>query len=125
MAEMVPLKNRLREAMQDKNMKAVELMEKTGVPKSAISFYLSGKSKPKADRLYIIAQALDVCEAWLLGYDVPKFRTDEQKKNDQLAELIVKMRSNNTYFNLVAKLADMEDERLDLIDKLVDGLTNK
>lgn len=125
MAEMVPLKTRLREAMQDKNMKAVELMEKTGVPKSAISFYLAGKSKPKADRLYIIAQALDVCEAWLLGYDVPKFRTDEQKKNDQLAELIVKMRSNNTYFNLAAKLAELDDGRLELIDKLVDGLTNK
>jgi transcriptional regulator with XRE-family HTH domain len=125
MVEMVPLMYRLREAMQNKNMKAVELMEKTGVPKSAISVYLSGKSKPKADRLYIIAKALDVSEAWLLGYDVPKFRTDEQKKNDQLAELIVKMRSNNTYFNLVAKLASVDDGRLELIDKLVDGFTNK
>jgi repressor LexA len=61
------IKDRLRHALDMNNMKAVELSEKTGVPKGAISYYLSGKSKPKADRLYTIAKALDVSEAWLLG----------------------------------------------------------
>ena len=125
MAEMVPLQVRLREALQLRNMKAVDLEEKAGVPRSAISFYLAGKTKPKADRLHIIAQALDVSEIWLLGYDVPMNKTEDQKKNDQLAELIVKMRKSQKLFDVVAKLSEVDEDRLDLIDRLIDGLTNK
>ena len=125
MAEMVPLQVRLREALQLRNMKAVDLEEKAGVPRSAISFYLAGKTKPKANRLHIIAQALDVSEIWLLGYDVPMNKTEDQKKNDQLAELIVKMRKSQKLFDVVAKLSEVDEDRLDLIDRLIDGLTNK
>lgn len=32
---------------------------------------MSGYAKPKQDRIYLIAKALHVDEAWLIGYDVP------------------------------------------------------
>lgn len=117
------LKDRLRLALDKRNMRAVDLMEKAGVPKSAISFYLSGKSKPKADRLYKIAQALNVSEAWLLGYEVPMDRSEESKKTDKLAELVLKMKNEDKFFQTVASMAALSDEQLDLIDKLVSGLT--
>ena len=41
---------RLREAMNHRGIRAVDLSEKTGIPKGAISYYMSGKSRPKADR---------------------------------------------------------------------------
>ena len=116
------LKDRLRQALEMRGVKAVELSEKTGVPQGAISYYLAGKSQPKADRLYIIAKALDVSEVWLLGYNVPAHRTDEQKKNDHLAEMVVKMRANDKFYDLAVKLSALSDEQLDLIDKLVSGL---
>jgi transcriptional regulator with XRE-family HTH domain len=43
----------------------------TKIPKSAISQYVSGAFEPKQDRIYLIAKALNISEAWLLGYDVP------------------------------------------------------
>ena len=49
----------------------MELCEKTGIPKSAMSQYRSGSFKPKADRIYLLSKALNVSEAWLMGYDVP------------------------------------------------------
>lgn len=64
------LKERLQEALIIREMRAADLCERTGIPKGAISYYLSGKSQPKADRLHLIAKALDVSEAWLLGFDV-------------------------------------------------------
>ena len=80
----VSLAQRLRCALEDANMKAVELSERTGIPKSMISYYLNGKTKPKGERLYIIAKELGVNEAWLLGYDVSRNETTEQNiKNDQ------------------------------------------
>ena len=113
------LRDRLSEALARKGWKAVDLVEKTGVPKGAISYYLAGKSKPKTDRLYIIAQALDVSEAWLLGYDVPMGRTDDQKKNDQLAKLIVRLRSDEGFYNTVVTLAGLDDAQYKSIEQLV------
>lgn len=65
------IKNRIRRAMSDQGMTAVELSTKTKIPKSSISQYLSGYAKPKQDRIYLLASALNVSEAWLMGYDVP------------------------------------------------------
>lgn len=105
------LKNRLTEALDIRGMKASELCEKTGIPKGAISYYKAGKSQPKADRLYSISVALNVSEAWLLGYDVPMERTAEQKKNDQLAGLIVRMRSDTDFFEAVSALAKIPTDK--------------
>ena len=63
-------KNRLNTAMSIRNMKQVDLVEKTGLGKSAISQYCSGVYEPKQRALYKLAKALDVSEAWLMGYDV-------------------------------------------------------
>jgi transcriptional regulator with XRE-family HTH domain len=117
------LKDRLKEVLDKKGLRAVDLMEMTGVPKSAISFYLAGKSKPKADRIYTIARALDISEAWLLGYDVPMARSLESKKNDVLSKLVVRLRNDDKLYNLVVALAEADADKLDLIDKLVSSLT--
>lgn len=61
---------RLKKAMSDKQMKQVDLCNKTGIDKALISNYLSGKYKAKQDKLHKLAIALDVSEGWLMGYDV-------------------------------------------------------
>lgn len=117
------LKDRLKEVLDKKGLRAVDLMDMTGVPKSAISFYMAGKSKPKADRIYTIARALDISEAWLLGYDVPMARSLESKKNDVLSKLVVRLRNDDKLYNLVVALAEADADKLDLIDKLVSSIT--
>lgn len=113
---------RLQEAMTLRGMRAVDLSEKTDIPKGAISYYTSGKSRPKADRLYTLARALDVSEAWLLGYDVPMARTNNQKKNDQLAKLIVRLRTDENFYNTVMALADLSESKYRGIEQLVAAL---
>ena len=68
--------NRLNTAMRIRNMKATELSEKTGISKSSLSEYINGKYEAKQDGVYLLAKALDVSEAWLMGLDVPMERTD-------------------------------------------------
>ena len=68
---------RIAAALSIRNMRQSELCELTKIPKSAISQYVSGAFEPKQDRIYIISKALDVSEAWLMGYDVPM----EREKN--------------------------------------------
>lgn len=62
---------RIKRALLIKGMKQSELCQNTKIPKSAISQYISGAFEPKQDRIYLIAKALNVSEAWLMGFDVP------------------------------------------------------
>ena len=62
--------NRLNTAMRIRNIKASELSEKTGISKSSLSEYMNGKYEAKQDGVYLLAKALNVNEAWLMGLDV-------------------------------------------------------
>ena len=68
---------RIATALAIRNMKQSELCERTKIPKSAISQYISGAFEPKQDRIYLIARELNVSEAWLMGYDVPMERQEK------------------------------------------------
>lgn len=69
--------NRLTYALAIRNMKPIELSEKTKIDKSKISSYMSGRYKAKTDGLKTIADVLNVSPVWLMGYDVPM----EKEKN--------------------------------------------
>lgn len=68
--------NRLNTAMRIRNIKASELSEITGISKSSLSEYINGKYEAKQDGVYLLAKALNVNEAWLMGLDVPMERND-------------------------------------------------
>ncbi len=68
---------RIAKAMAIKGVNQTELCKACKIPKSSLSLYLSGAYEPKQDRIYLISKALDVSEAWLMGYDVPM----EREKN--------------------------------------------
>jgi len=75
---------RLRIALDFRNMKATELSALTGINKSTISQYLSKEYEPKRDRLELFAKTLNVNEAWLIGYDIPM--EISSSSNDSLIE---------------------------------------
>lgn len=77
---MEPFHKRLQMAMEIARMSQAELCEKTKIPKSAMSQYVSGSFQPKQKRMHLIAMALNVDEAWLMGYDVPMERPENQSK---------------------------------------------
>lgn len=66
---MAEFHQQLKKAMSIRNISQAELCEKTKIPKSAMSQYVSGSFKPKQERTYLIAKALNVNEAWLMGYE--------------------------------------------------------
>lgn len=82
--------NRLKEAMDYRNIKQVDLVEKTKLDKTLINKYLSGVSNAKQRKLTILAEALNVNEVWLLGYDVSMER-EANTKMDKLGNPVVEI----------------------------------
>lgn len=77
--------------MRERNLKQVDILNKTlpfqtkynvRLAKNDLSQYVNGKVEPNQERVYILAKALDVSEAWLLGYDVPKQRVNKNDNED-------------------------------------------
>lgn len=71
---MATIAERLRKGMELRNLKQVDVIEKTGINKGALSSYLSGKYEPKQNNIHLLAKALNVNEAWLMGHEVPMER---------------------------------------------------
>ena len=68
-------KDRHNAAMVSRGIKAAELSRLTGLSKARISQYTNGVYEAKPKALCLIAEALDVSEAWLMGGDVAMERT--------------------------------------------------
>ena len=109
---------RLKEALAESGKRQADLARETGVDKGALSSYLSGKYEPKQKTIGKLAVALNVSELWLWGYDIPKERTQAQKKNDTLADIVIRMRSDEDFLSIVEKLNKLDADQL----KSVEGL---
>lgn len=71
--------NRLKQALQLRDMKQAELSRITGISKPSIHQYVTGEHEPKQNPTYLMAKALNVSEAWLMGFDVPIDRIESIK----------------------------------------------
>lgn len=60
---------RLKQMMEERGMRQADLVAKTGIDRSLISSYVSGRYEPKDDKLKLLANALNCDALWLAGYD--------------------------------------------------------
>ena len=119
-APVAELKTRLQTAMDMNNKKSVDLVNDLGIPKSAMSQYLSGKSKDMdSKRLYKICSYLNVSEAWMMGFDVPMERAVVQKNNDTMADIIVRMRTDADFLSVVELLNNLDSDQLASVKQML------
>lgn len=98
MNEKVTCAQRIREGLTIRNMTQADLCRVTGIKKSAMSQYVNGGLVPRQDRTFLIAKALDVSEAWLMGFDVPMEKKsptspEESGRIKEFAEVFGKLTS--------------------------------
>lgn len=62
---------RLKQTMLDRGITQTDLAKATGIGKSGISQYCSGKNIPRKNALNAIATALGVSSEWLCATDAP------------------------------------------------------
>ena len=105
---------RIAEALLLRGLKQCDLCEKSGVPKSSLSLYLKGAYEPKQDRIYSMAIALNVSEAWLMGYDVPMERNDNSP--------IIVSEEDKKFYDL---LSTMTQEEKDLFYGIIQSIIER
>ena len=114
------MKDRLRTALEIREKKAVDLSRDLKIPKSAISQYLSGHRIIKdSKRLFIIAEYLDVSEAWLMGFDVPMERI---KKDDTQKDIVERSEMSESTKALIDFAKSVPEDKADLILRVMKSI---
>lgn len=106
---------RLKQIMDERNLKQVDILNMSlpickhydiKMNKSDISQYVSGKVEPSQEKLVVLGLALNVTEAWLMGFDVPMERKDTASQAGKDFDLLYKFsmlsnRDKNIVLNMI------------------------
>ena len=92
---------RINQLMKEKRLRQIDvlnlakpLQEKYNIKfsKSHLSQYVNGKSNPDNEKIFLLSKVFGVTEAWLLGYNVPRYeRLEETKINASLTPQSLKI----------------------------------
>ncbi len=113
--------DRLREAMRNAGKTQADLVRETGIGKSNISRYISGRFDPKSDAVHKMAIALNVSEMWLWGCDVPMERPAPEETGALLADVF----RSPDMMRLAQLYLDLDEADKDMVLMLVENLHRK
>ncbi|HDK4170946.1 TPA: helix-turn-helix domain-containing protein [Staphylococcus aureus] len=88
-------KDRLKQIMSERKISQSELSRRTGIGRNSISDYLNGKYEAKQDKVFELAKALNVNEAWLMGFDISKNRKIENNDITSIYNKLTPPRQEN------------------------------
>lgn len=118
--------NRLKIAMKNAGKKQADLVRETGIDKGSMSHYVNGRYEPKQDVVFVLAKALNVSEMWLWGYDCSMERPHRKEKNDTLTDIVVRMRTDEEFAELLKGLNQLDSVQLASVKQVVAAfLSNK
>ena len=113
---------RLQQALDDRNMKQIDLANATGFSKARISQWVHDKYIPNAEGLNKIAKALNVSETWLMGHDVPQtYDRDKLELGYQICNLFQKCYGKESY-KVVHNFLQLDDFDQQIISTMINQL---
>lgn len=124
--------SRLKSVIQERRIRQVDILnaarpycEKYGIKleKNDLSQYVNGKVEPGQEKLTILGLALNVSEAWLMGYDVSPSRTDELKSAS--AQQSDRALIDPEHIPLYGIYKNLPKEDQDLVNSLIHKLSER
>lgn len=111
---------RLRQALENKDLRPIDLSERTGIAKSSISQYCNGIHAPSNLTAGAMAEVLGVDPLWLMGFDVPEKPADPDKENNSLW---TRVSADPKLVSALEKYLSLPQDKKDVLLTLVDMLS--
>jgi transcriptional regulator with XRE-family HTH domain len=106
----------IRRKREELGLSQEELANRVGYKsKSAINKIEQGVNEVRQNKIVDFANALDTTPSVLMGWvDEPT-----SKKNDDMVVIVHRMRQDEKFLSIVKKLNDLDDEKLELVEKMM------
>ena len=126
------IKQRFEYIMNLRNMKPVDLVNKTGINKASISQYCNGNHCPSNTTASLLGKALRVNPLWLMGFDVPMEEINLEPFENQLKDEYEKWLmsrtteiENDRIRRLLVEFAKLSNTDQEFIEKMISTLSLK
>lgn len=107
--------DRIKQRREELGMSQEELALKVGYTgRSAINKIEVGRTDVRRAKIKPIANALNVSVSYLMGWE-------EENNNDAIADIIIKMRSDSLFFELVRDIASLNEEQIKSVRSLLNA----
>lgn len=127
--------DRLKQIISQRNIKQTDILEAAKpycqkynikLNKSDLSQFVNGKVTPGQWKLTVLALALNVSEAWLMGLDVPMERQEIYKSEDVAKNIAaLEAMSDSELDEEFRRLYDLlEPDEKDMIRASIEGIIN-
>lgn len=128
--------SRLREIMDSRGLKQVDILNaakpycekfKVKLGKNDLSQYVNGKVEPGQEKLTILGLALNVSEAWLMGYDVDPSREPLKHTESNVSHSITYKRNPSEIMFALSRGGEKEitDEMFDEVKRFAAYLAQR
>jgi transcriptional regulator with XRE-family HTH domain len=112
----VEVGERIRQRREELNMTQEELAKKVGyTSRSSVAKVEANANGMLQSKLILFANALQTTPAYLLGWE----ETPAQTKNDAITDIILRLRADEAFLNMVETLSKLPPEQLTAVDSLI------
>lgn len=113
---------KIKELRNEHNITMKKLGEIVGVSESAISQYENGKRQPDIETLKVFADFFNVSIDYLLGKSDLRNPLDIPEHIEGIADLILRMRSDDEFSGIINKINELSPEQLKAISTILSSM---
>ena len=111
------MSKRIRDLRKERNMTLEDVAKIVGVGKSTVRKWETGMiENMRRDKIASLAKALGTTPMSLLGWE------EEEKKNDAITDIILRMRTDKNFLSAVENLYKLDTEKLETINQMLNTL---
>lgn len=109
----------LKYYMEKKNITQKEMAEIVGVATSTFNDWMKAKKYPRIDKIEIMANHFGILKSDLIE---EKMTAEKSKKNDALADIVVRLKTDNEFLSVVETIAQLNDDDLEKVKRMLVAL---
>ena len=110
---------RIKSLRQKKGLTLEQVADVVGVGKSTVRKWETGMiENMRRDKIAALAKALGTTPVSLMGW----VDEEEEQKNDLIAEVVLKMRTDSTFMSVVENLYKLDKDKLETINQMLNTL---
>ena len=111
----------LKRYMEINNKSRKEVSAALGVSYYTFTDWVNGKKYPRMDKVEMLANYFGILKSDLIEEKTEQQREDE-KKNDKLASIIVKMRTDDDFLSVVETLYELDAAKIAGVKQMLNAL---
>lgn len=93
-----------------------EIADRLGVSPSTLNTWINGNKYPRIDKIEMLANMFGIMKS-----DLIEDRSEMEKKNDVLTDIVIRLRGDDNFLSLVATLHELDRDKISGVQSMLNA----